>query len=288
MKVIGEPFLHFLVIGGLVFSLHSWRKGRESGGAGPRIEIGASTIESLRSGYERQFRQAPDEEVLRGLVAEHLREEVFYREALALGLDRNDTIVRRRLAQKMEFLSSGITEAAAPDAGELESYFASHGDRYTRPGTITFRHVYFSRGKRDGGTIMNDLAEALAALRSGSDEESLGDGFLHGFEFAGQEVEAIGSLFGKPFAEAVGALPTGTWEGPVESEYGWHVVKVEERGERVPLPFAEVRSRVMRDWIEERCRLAEVELFDRLRDDYVIVIDEAALKRSATVSTAQR
>lgn len=288
MKFVREPILHFLLLGGLVFGLHSLRNRGERNTSLPRIEIGATVIENLRAGYEKQFGKAPGEEELRDLVTAHLREEVYYREALSLGLDRDDTIVRRRLAQKMEFLSSGITEEEVPGAAELEAYFGGRVDRYSRPGTTTFRHVYFSREKRGDGKGPRDAADGLASLRTGEDENRLGDGFLHGFEFSGQSAEAVGALFGASFAEALAALPSGEWAGPVESEYGWHLVKIEARGAPVPLEFTEARSQVVRDWIEESRRRADDKLFQRLRDQYVIAIDEEALQRSAIPKTAQR
>ena len=122
MRLLKEPFLHFLLLGAALFALNVWRqKQRPAENATPRIEVTAAVVERLRSGYERQFHRTPDEDELRGLVTAHVREEVLCREALAMGLDRDDTIVRRRLAQKMEFLTDDIVGAAEPDEADRKS-----------------------------------------------------------------------------------------------------------------------------------------------------------------------
>src|SRR6186713_1691045 len=147
-KLLKEPLLHFLILGALIFALNTWRDAaRPAKIESAHIEVTAAVIERLRAGYERQFGQAPDETEMRGLVEAHIREEVLCREALALGLDRDDTIVRRRMAQKMEFLTQDIATAVAPDEASLEKFFAQHAERYAKPAQVSFRHVYFSSEK---------------------------------------------------------------------------------------------------------------------------------------------
>ena len=127
--------LHFLALGAAIFALNAWReKTRPTEASTARIEVTAAVIERLRAGFERQFGQAPDAEELRGLVTAHIREEVLCREALALGLDRDDTIVRRRLAQKMEFLTDDIASAAEPDEAAVREFFEKNAARYAKPG----------------------------------------------------------------------------------------------------------------------------------------------------------
>ena len=160
-KLLKEPLLHFLALGAVIFALNAWReRARPTEASAARIEVTAAVIERLRAGYERQFGQAPDAEEMRGLVTAHIREEVLCREALALGLDRDDTIVRRRLAQKMEFLTDDIATAAEPDDAAVREFFEKNAARYAKPGRVSFRHVYFSKEKRGAGT------EAAAPRRS--------------------------------------------------------------------------------------------------------------------------
>ena len=231
MKFFREPLLHFVALGALIFAVNAWREPRRPAeDATARIEVTAAVVERLRAGYERQFNRAPDEEELRGLVTTHVREEVLCREALALGLDRDDTIVRRRLAQKMEFLTDDITGAAEPDEAALQKFFAENAARYARPARVSFRHVYLSKEKR-GANADAAAKEALAALGKGVSDETLGDAFLHGFEFSEREPEDITALFGREFAAQVATLREGAWSGPVASSYGLHLVRVEARAE---------------------------------------------------------
>src|SRR5687767_12866405 len=232
--LLKDPLLHFLLLGAALFAVAAWRTDRR---AAPdalephRIEVSAATIDGLRATWQRQYHRAPGVDELRGLVNDHVREQVLYREALALGLDRNDGIVRRRLAQKMEFLSADIMEPAAPDDAQLQRYFDQHADRYAQPARLSFRHVYFSHAKRGPGAA-DDARGALVALaQPGASDEAFGDAFVGEFEFSDRSDREIGNTFGKEFASDVATLPVGQWAGPVTSTYGVHLVRVSARGE---------------------------------------------------------
>jgi parvulin-like peptidyl-prolyl isomerase len=292
MRILKEPLLHFLLMGAVIFGLHAWRqRGAEDGAAGGdrRIEVNASTITRLKEGWTRQFQRTPDEHDLRGLVEAHVREEVLFREALKLGLDRNDTIVRRRLAQKMEFLTQDIATAGTPDEAALEKYFADHRDRYAKPQRLSFRHVYFSREKRPDRAEAEARAALEALAAPGADEAAFGDGFLAGFEFEAQEEREIAAIFGAEFAAAVAMLETGGWSGPLGSSYGAHLVLVTAREAPRPAEFATVREAVLRDLLEDRRRAANDAVLARMMADYEIAIDQAALDAAAPdpLQTAQ-
>ncbi len=290
-RLLREPLLHFALLGAALFVLNAWRESMRPAGdeASARIEVTSDVIERLRSGYERQFNHTPDEDVLRGLVTAHIREEVLCRAALALGLDRDDTIVRRRLAQKMEFLTEDLAGASEPREGVLETFFAANAARYARPARLSFRHVYFSTERRGPGAEAA-AAEALPALMKGADDEALGDPFLHGFDFAGRAPEEIAALFGPEFAAHLARQPAGGWFGPVASSYGIHLVHLEAREEPASVRLDEVRAEVLRDFHDERRRAANREIFEGLRERYDITIDEAALSAAAARAedTAQR
>lgn len=285
-----EPLLHFVLIGAVIFGVSAWRaKQRPPDAAAPRIEVTAAVIERLRAASERQFGRTPDAEELHGQVVAHIREEVFCREALALGLDRDDTIVRRRLAQKMEFLTGDIAGASEPAVAVVREFFEKNAARYAKAGRVSFRHIYFKKEKRGAGTEAA-ATEALAALAKGASEERMGDPFLHGFEFAEREPAEVGAAFGREFAEKLAAQPTGEWSGPVESTYGLHLVRVTARMEPRAVKFDEVRETVLRDFHDERRRIANSEVFDKLRERYQVTVDEAALAKAAAPAskTAQR
>jgi parvulin-like peptidyl-prolyl isomerase len=289
-RILKEPLLHFLLLGALIFALNAWRaKQRPADAAAPRIEVTAAVIERLRAAFERQFGKAPDAEELRAQVTAHIREEVFCREALALGLDRDDTIVRRRLAQMMEFLTGDIAGASEPADAVVRKFFEKNAARYAKAGRVSFRHVYFKKEKRGAGTEAAAL-EALAALAKGASDETMGDPFLHGFEFVEREQDDVIAAFGREFAEKLAAQPIGEWSGPVESSYGLHLVRVEARMEPRAVKFDEVRETVLRDFHDERRRIANDEVFEKLRERYQVTVDEAALTKAAAAvtKTAQR
>jgi hypothetical protein len=284
-KLLKEPLLHFLLLGALVFGVNAWRETRRpSKTETAHIEVTGGTITWLSEGFTRQWHRGPDADELRGLVNDHVREEVLYREALALGLERNDSIVRRRLAQKMEFLASDIASAAEPDEAALRKFFEENAARYMKPVRVTFRHVYFSKERR-GKRLTTDAREALESLRKGAEEEALGDPFLREHEFASANEAEIAAALGNDFAKQVMTLPTGEWRGPVESTYGTHLVYVSNRAEPKPAEFDRVRDEVARDFSEERRRTANAEFIKRLQGRYEIAIDEAALTNAAAPNT---
>ncbi len=273
-----------------MFALNTWRaKQRPADAGAPRIEVNAAVIEQLRAAFERQSGKAPEAEELRGLVMAHIREEVFCREALALGLDRDDAIVRRRLAQKMEFLTGDIASAAEPGEAAVREFFEKNAAHYAKAGRVSFRHVYFSKEKRGAG-VATAATEALAALAKGASDETMGDPFLHGFEFAEREQDDVIAAFGPEFAEKLAAEPTGEWVGPVASSYGLHLVRVEARLEPRGVKYEQVRDTVQRDFQDERRRKANSEVFAKLRERYQVTVDEAALAKAAAPAskTAQR
>jgi hypothetical protein len=280
-KLLREPLLHFLVLGAVLFAFNAWRqKTRPMQAPARQIEVTAAVIGRLRSGYERQFSRAPNEAELREVVTAHIREEVLCREALALGLDRDDTIVRRRLAQKMEFLTDDIAGAVGAEDAAVREFFEKNVARYTKPGRVTFRHVFFSTAKRGPATEVA-VGEALAALRKGANDDAFGDPFLHGYAFAEREQDDVIAAFGAEFAKQLAAQPLGVWRGPVESSYGVHLVRVETRMEPRAAKFDEVRLMVTRDLNDERRRAANSEVFERLRKQYRVLVDEAALAKVA-------
>jgi hypothetical protein len=142
VAVAREPLLHFLLLGAAIYLVYGLASSAVDGESGSRITVSAAEIEWLESSWEKRWNRLPTAEERGGLIREYVRETVFYREALAMGLDRDDTIIRRRLAQKLEFLSEDLAASQAPTEEELLAYFASHADRYQSPALTTFTHVF--------------------------------------------------------------------------------------------------------------------------------------------------
>lgn len=284
-QILKEPLLHFALLGALIFAINGWRDRQHPAKTETaRIEITAGTIAWLSEGFSKQWHRAPDAEELRGLVNDHVREEVLYRESLALGLDRDDTIVRRRLAQKMEFLGQDIATAAEPDEATLRKFFDENAARYAKAPRLSFQHIYFSKEKR-GDRLEADARAALAALENGASDESVGDPFLGERKFSDANETEISSALGREFAAQIMTRPVGEWRGPVTSSYGMHLVHVSRRTGPQAVEFEWVREAVVRDFSEERRLAGNRDFVRRLQERYSISVDEAALNGAAAPSS---
>src|SRR4029077_7027090 len=177
-----EPLLHFLLIGAALFVIYYWLNPTAANSdTSRRIELTNDDIWRLEISWTAQWQRPPTPEEMRNLVEDKVRQEILYREGLALGLDRDDTIVKRRLAQKMEFLADDVSALRDPSLDELKNWYAKNGSQFSRPSRITFRHLYFSPDKR-GPQARGAAASALATLPDKSaatiDLTSLGDPFM--------------------------------------------------------------------------------------------------------------
>lgn len=265
-----EPLIHFVLIGAGIFAADAWLR-RPSN---QRITVSADFIEGLREEHRTRTGQPPTAEETRGLVARYVEEEVLHREALALGLDTGDIIVRRRLVQKMQFLLEDEAAGIEPTDEELKAHMGANVDRYRSPAVISFRHVFVSRDRLGEG-VKAEAARLLEALRGGADPGSLGDPFLQGSAWSKRTAKEIDAVFGAAFAEGAFAAKEGSWAGPIESSYGAHLLLVSERAEGRAPALAEVRARVREDFRAARREEARREAMERLRAQYQIVIESA-------------
>ncbi|MEZ4309395.1 MAG: peptidylprolyl isomerase [Polyangiaceae bacterium] len=264
--LLREPMIHFVAIGGALFALHAAVAKPPRGS----IVVEAAFVEGLREEQRERTGVLPGEAETRGLVERYVDEEVLYREALALGLDRGDLIVRRRLVQKMELLARA--QVREPDDAELAAHLAANPDRYRSADRVSLTHVFVSRDRHGDGAraIATGL---LDSLRAGGEPDKLGDPFVAGASFARRSRADLTATFGAAFAGAVLSLPPGEWSGPVESTYGFHLVRVSARdGGRAP-ELAEVRARVREDLLSDRRESAVREEIGRLRGKYAIAIE---------------
>jgi hypothetical protein len=276
-RLLKEPLLHFLGIGALLFAVYAWLNPQAAGPDDRVIEVTPGTVQRLEDAWTRQWRRPPDEGELAGLIEDHIREEVLYREAVALGLDRDDTIIRRRLAQKMEFLSEDLGTLTEPAETELRAFFAERADAFAAPARVSFEHVYFSPDRR-GASAAADAELVLAEMRAAGTAEAddRGDRFLMQQRYAGLTARDAAQLFGSDFAARLFELPAESWQGPVESGFGWHLVRVTAReARRIPV-FEEVRDEVRREFDYERQRAARQATYEALRSRYQIVIQADA------------
>lgn len=284
--LLREPLVHFLALGALLFAFFEWR-----GGSGPgsnRIAVTPGLVEHLAAGFARTWQRPPTEEELKGLIDDHVKEEIATREAMAAGLDRDDTIVRRRLRQKLEFLVEDAADQAPPSEADLRAWLDRHPDAFRTAATVALRQVYVNTSRR-GSAAGAEAARLLARLRSdGADAPigTIGDASLLPQEIPlGPETE-VARVFGDAFARSVGAIEPGEWTGPVESAYGLHLVLVRERLAAAPPDLAEVRRLVERELTAERRKAQLQALYDRLLVKYTVTIEmpRAEEKQSAKVA----
>lgn len=261
--ILREPLVHFVAIGAVLFGLWSIA----GHGAAPEPEtivVSRARIESLVADYKKTWRRDPTDAERERLIKDDVLEEAAVREATARGLDRGDPMIRRRLQQQLEFLAEADAETEPADA-QLAAFFESHRDLFQGEERLSFRQVYFNREAR-GTKTEADARAALAELRgrgASATIEGLGDPFVLDRAFDGVTPSEIAMRFGDAFAKAVAALPPGSWEGPVASSYGLHVVVVTARTPAAPPAFDQVKDEVRRAFRED----ARVRARERLHDD---------------------
>jgi hypothetical protein len=288
-----EPLVHFLAIGACLFFYFEWR----GGGSGPdskRITIDPGRIQHLAAGFARTWQRPPSEAELKGLIDDYVREEMAYREAVSMGLDRDDTVIRRRLRQKLEFLLEDAAAAATPTDAELQAWLDAHPAAFRTEPELALRQVYLNPDRR-GRAITAEARALLGRLQAaGADAaiDGLGDSLMLPQEIERTPRREIARLFGEGFADRVQALEPGRWQGPVESGYGLHLVLVRERADgRLP-PLDEVRPLVERELLSERRKRMIEQMYDGFLARYEVTLsprDEAlgAVARPSAPATAQ-
>jgi parvulin-like peptidyl-prolyl isomerase len=260
-----EPLLHFLVAGGLLFAAYAWLN-RGDGEAPRVIRITAAEVHWLKETWARQWQRPPNEQELRGLVADYVKEALLAREAREMGLDENDTIVRRRLAQKLEFLVQDTARLAEPSEEELRQLYDMSRARYQTPRRISFTQIYFKTeaAARQG---LEELATRSAA--------ELGDPSLLENAYTQVDEQTVTSLFGRDFADRIFALELDQWHGPITSGYGFHLVRISERQAAQLRPFDEVRAQVLDEWYRSQQARANAQFFAGLLQKYDVVVEES-------------
>lgn len=279
--LLREPLVHFAVAGAAIFALYAARDD-----AGPQlaheVRIGESDVAWLEGTWSRRWNREPTPEELRGLVGELLREQLLAREARELGLDADDTIVRRRLAQKLEFLIRNTASLEEPSEADLRRLYDATPELFRSEARVSLRHVFFSRERRADPEA--DARRALARLRGagpgpGAVPPEMGDPLSIEPELRDAGEGTVENLFGPAFAHGVMALEPGVWAGPVESAYGVHLVFVSHRQPEAMRPFEEVRERLVARWREQREREANAAYFAGLLRKYDVVLDESVERR---------
>ena len=274
MHMLREPLLHFLCLGAGFFGLYGYLNDDDfAPKSSEQIVVSEAKIEHLAALFSRTWQRPPTRQELEGLVDDYVREEAAYREGTAMGLDRNDTIIRRRIRQKLDFVADDLASKLEPTDEDLERYFQQHADDFRVDSRFTFQHVFFDPGKHseDLVQVVNDLVMRLREDQS-IDAQKLGDRTLLEYRYADVSEREIANLFGVRFATALKDLETGAWQGPVESSYGVHVVFVEDflPGSLPELDL--VSDSVRREWEHARRQELTEKYYQGLIDKYEVVI----------------
>lgn len=256
MNLLREPLLHFAVVGALLFGAYAWLNRNEppASAVDRTIRITERELTWLADTSARTWQRTPNESEFEALIADYLREELLAREARELELDRDDTVVRRRLAQKMNFILEGTARLASPTDSQLRARYDDDPARFRTPVRSTFRQVFFSTARR-GDRAATDALRALARLTRRDravDAAGLGDASLLPRVLTDSDEQTIAGQFGAEFARTIGTIAPGVWQGPIASEFGLHLVLVSARVEGQLRTFDEVRAELLDEWQREQ------------------------------------
>jgi hypothetical protein len=267
-----EPLIHFLAIGAGFFVLWHF-VGAQRTSRPEHIVISPAQVERLAQQWTRTHLRPPTAQELAGLVEQEIDEEVLYREAVALGLDQDDAVIRRRLAVKMEFLTEDVAALATPTDDELQRFLREHPDRFNVESLTTFAQLYINRSQRgEGATAEAERLLALLNGKEGSDWQKLGDPLPLPSEYQAASATDVGRDFGREFPKKLAGLPVGRWSGPVESGYGLHLVLIRERTDGRAPPLHEVRDAVVSEWRAAQRQELNAQLRQKRRAKYAVTV----------------
>ncbi|MGD9236040.1 MAG: peptidylprolyl isomerase [Desulfobacterales bacterium] len=286
LKLMREPLFHFLVLGAGLFLIYFAVNGSVSNAA-DRIVVDETQMLRLAEQFQRTWLRPPTRSELQSLAEDFVKEEILYREALALGLDEDDLVIRRRLRQKMEFLNADLVEIQAPTEAQLLAYFDVNQDRFRRPDRFSLQQVYLNPDKRPDD-VKRAAVELLAVLNStpalGADPGLLGDATMLPAQLDGATWREVSNTFGPGFAKDLANMPVGRWSGPYESSYGLHLVRITNRKSGGLPAMAEIRPVLEREWRAENSKAANERFYQTLRARYDVEIRLPADLTSKTLA----
>ena len=285
-RAMREPLLHFIVAGFALFVVYALlHPERFAADNSRRIELSATDVGTVELAFIARWQRPPTPTELRGLLASEVRNEILSREAISLGLDKDDVIVKRRLAQKMEFLADDMSGLRDPTPAESRAWFDQHKSEFEAASRITFRHVFFSTDQR-GSEAEGAARKALKSVSSRPNALLRGDPFMFQDHYAGQTEVQVAQVFGSDFAKALFSSATQRWSGPIASGLGWHIVWAEElkRGE-VPI-YEDVEADVRERWMFEQRDAAKRAGFEAMLARYEVVLPSQEAVDRAMASQA--
>ena len=269
-KLLGEPTLHFLLIGITLFAAYQWRAPGDSGGR--RIVITQGVVDDLVTQHVAGKGREPSAAELNHLIESYVRDEILYREGVSLGLDRDDIVVKRRVRQKIEMIAEEDASTRAPTDADLSAYLVANQARFAQPAVLTFEQVFLGEST-SGPRVVHAVAVTRKALRNGTDPEELGKPTLLPRRMTQTPADLVARHFGDSFAAALEKVPVGEWSGPIDSSFGAHYVRVSERTPPVAPQLDAVRDHVVREWENERRQRARTDAYEKMRAEYAVSIE---------------
>ena len=281
-RLLKEPLLQFLIIGGVIYGAYALVAAPEDDYRDNMILVDSNRIDAMISEWEARWNRPPTRQEIDGLIQAYIKEDVLYRQAVAMGLNEDDPITRRRMAQKLEFLTSDLARLQEPKEGELEQFFEDNQDEYRNPDRISFTQLYFDPDARGDATLIDAervLKQVTTAGEPTEDMAELSDRFMLQNYFASASELDVRRQMGSGFAEAVMKLEPGQWHGPVLSGFGVHLVYVYDVQKAPPAEFEIVQSRVLEDWQTKKREEFNPEFLKSLKERYEIIVEELPTDR---------
>jgi hypothetical protein len=287
LRILREPLVHFLLIGAALFAIYRYlppaapaltqqpvQAASPSGQTPSRqIVLSVDGLSRLATLFQAQWGRDPTPKDLDRLVEAEVQEEILYREGLALGLDKDDEIVRRRMAQKMQFLAENVAAAHEPTDAELKTWYDQNQKQFVEPARVSFRHLYFSPDRR-GASARSDAEKALGELNGEAQNTRFAgaDPFMFQDYYRDKTSEYLNKEFGPSFATGLEKIPIGSWQGPIESGFGWHLIYVDTVIPARAPSFEEIIADVKQAWLSDQKARAVKQAYEDLRTKYTVLL----------------
>lgn len=277
MKILREPLLQFLFLGGLIYLAYAYVTPRTEENKSKSLVVNAAKIKWMQSNWQKRWNRLPTRKELNALIEQYIKETVLYNEAVKMGLDKEDSIIRRQLAQKVEFLAKDLVVYIPPTDEELKAYFKAHKDQYKEDPLYSFTQIFFDPDKR-GSTTLQDAKKAKEHLDQSNsmlqDTTKLGDAFIADSYFEANSLLDIRKNFGSGFMQTLIKLESGKWQGPILSGFGVHIVYLKEIIFPPEPEFSKLKDTVLQDWTRFKQEEINQQFYKQLKENYIIVIED--------------
>ena len=278
-QILRDPLVHFLLIGLGLFLLYG--RVATEGSDSRTIEITGARVDEMARQFQAVWSRPPTVSEMQGLIDTYIHDEVLYREGLAMGLDADDPVIKRRVRQKVDVISEEIGNQQAPTDAELNDYLANNSDDFRRAPILSFEQVFFS-GDAPADVVERQSREALARLNEGAAPASVGQATMLPATVTLMPADLVARDFGEEFTKRLESLPLNVWHGPIASGMGAHLVRITGRKPSELPPLAAIRPQVQREWENQRRERNRAEAYQAMLKNYRVVIDPAAATADST------